>query len=166
MNGHTSNSAGLITLFNNKYEVQHVESDGIGRRLIVVLEDESSKFIVANSYLPNDHRAAIDNVEALYTNILDVKSKYNDHIMISGGDFNVCLNVLDHLNRKISIQENELAKSITENNKLLGLKDSFREERIYMEESNDLLKAGLRFHFQRNCSQHNKCQGRLGLRDF
>ena len=127
MNGHTSNSAGLIILFNNKYEVQHVESDGIGRRLIVVLEDESSKFIVANSYLPNDHRAAIDNVEALYTNILDVKSKYNDHIMISGGDFNVCLNVLDQLNRKISIQENELAKSITENNKLLGLKDSFRE---------------------------------------
>jgi exonuclease III len=111
---------------NKKYEVQYVESDGIGRRIIVVLEDESSKFIVANSYLPNDHRLSINNVEALYTKILDVKSKYNDHIIISGGDFNVCLNVHDQLNRKISIQESELAKSIIENNKLLGLKDSFR----------------------------------------
>jgi len=126
MNGHTSNSAGLITLFNKKYEVQHVESDGFGRRIIVVLEDESSKFIVANSYLPNDHRLAINNVEVLYTKILDIKSEYNDHIIISGGDFNVCLNVHDQLNRKLSIQESELAKSIIENNKLLGLKDSFR----------------------------------------
>ena len=126
LNGYTTNSAGVITLFNNKYEVRHVEKDREGRKIIAVLEDDDSKFIIANSYFPNDRRAAIGFTEALFMSILETKQKYDEHIVISGGDFNVCLTAQDQLNRKSSTQERELAKLIEENNKLIELSDSYR----------------------------------------
>ena len=52
INGYTTNSAGVITLFNNKYDLKHVDTDNEGRRIVAVLEDEESKFIIANSYFP------------------------------------------------------------------------------------------------------------------
>ena len=125
-NGYRSNSAGIITLFNNKYDLKYEESDGEGRRSIIALEDGESKFIIANSYFPNDHRSAIDKAEELYMKILETKFKFDEHIIISGGDFNVCLTEHDQLNRKIASQEKELAFVVSENNKVLGLKDSFR----------------------------------------
>jgi len=126
MNGFTTNSAGVITLFNSKYDIKHVEKDKEGRRIIAVLEEDESKFIIANSYFPNDHRIANSFTEVLYTKMLEIKNNFDEHIVISGGDFNVCLASSDQLNRKSSKQERELAISINENNKLLELIDSYR----------------------------------------
>ena len=70
MNGFTTNSAGVITLFNSKYDIKHVEKDKEGRRIIAVLEEDESKFIIANLYFPNDHRIANSFTEVLYTKML------------------------------------------------------------------------------------------------
>ncbi len=126
INGLTTNSAGVITLFNNKYDLKHVDTDNEGRRIVAVLEDEESKFIIANSYFPNDRRVSIGFAESLFLCIIKMKQIYDDHIVISGGDFNVCLSQQDQLNRKSSNQERELARLITENNKLTELYDSYR----------------------------------------
>jgi exonuclease III len=58
--------------------------------------------------------------------MLETKYKFDEHIIISGGDFNVCLTSLDQLNRKSTAQERELARVIVENNKLIDLNDSYR----------------------------------------
>ena len=102
--------------------------DKEGRQLVVVIEDLESKLIVANAYFPNDHRVAINFAESFYSNILEAQSEYNEHIILCGGDFNVCLSDEDKLNRKITPQETELAKTIIDNNKVVNLVDSFRSK--------------------------------------
>jgi exonuclease III len=105
LNAHTTNSAGVITLFNNKFDLKHVVKDSEGRSIVAVVEDGESKFIISNSYFPNDRRMAIAFTEALYLCLLETKYKFDEHIVISGGDFNVCLTTNDQLNRKSSTQE-------------------------------------------------------------
>ena len=126
LNGHRTNSAGVIILFNKKYELKKTISDNEGRQLVIVLEDLESKLIIANAYFPNDHKAAINFAESFYSNILEVQSEYSDHLTLCGGDFNVCLYDEDKLNRNITPHERELAKTIIDNNKVVNLVDSFR----------------------------------------
>jgi hypothetical protein len=84
------------------------------------------KLIIANVYFPNDHREGIEFAETLYTNILSVQANYNEYSVICGGDFNVCLTPLDHLNRQKNNHEKELANVLINNNKTLDLVDSYR----------------------------------------
>jgi hypothetical protein len=94
-----SNSAGVLTFFNNEYETVEVEKDSKGRFLILVLKNQDKKLIVANSYFPNDHRIAIDFAETVYLKILEMQHKYPEYLTIAGSDYNVCMNPNDSLNR-------------------------------------------------------------------
>ena len=125
-NGYRTNSAGVIILFNSKYDIKFEQKDDEGRKIIVVLEDDSNKLIVANVYFPNDHKVAINFAEDLYTDILGIQNIFDDHITICGGDFNVCLEEEDKLNRNSNQYEKNLARTIQENNNIANLSDSFR----------------------------------------
>jgi exonuclease III len=121
-----SNSAGVLTFFNNEYETVEVEKDSEGRFLILVLKNQDKKFIVANSYFPNDHRIAIDFAETVYLKILEMQHKYPEYLTIAGGDYNVCMNPNDSLNRNRTNVEKNLSNTIASNNKITNLIDSYR----------------------------------------
>jgi exonuclease III len=87
----STNSAGVITLYNNDYETIETYSDKEGRHTIVVLENEQSKFIVSNAYFPNDHKIGINFAETVYLKILEFQHTYPEHDTISGGDYNLCM---------------------------------------------------------------------------
>ena len=121
-----TNSAGVIILYNKEYETLEKFSDEKGRNLIVAIEKEDLKFIISNSYFPNDHREGIAFAEETYLKILEFQHKYPDHLTIAGGDLNVCMNSLDSLNRNGSTAEVCLSETITDNNKITNMVDSYR----------------------------------------
>jgi exonuclease III len=122
----TSNSAGVITIFNNEYEKIHSFSDGSGRKLFTLIKVRNEQFLVVNIYSPNYHKKAIDFVEEVYIKILQILNDYPDTFVIVGGDFNSCMTSKDFLNRNKSKAETELTNAISNNNEMCGLIDSFR----------------------------------------
>ena len=121
-----TNSAGVLTLYKNDYELIEMEKDQEGRFLILVLRNQDMKLIVSNAYFPNDHKLAITFAEALYLKILEYQHKYPDYLTIAAGDYNVCMKPEDSLNRNITKVETYLADSILNNNKITNLVDSYR----------------------------------------
>jgi exonuclease III len=108
-NGFTSNSAGVMVLFNKKYEIRRVLKDNVGRQIVAAIDDGSTHLIIANAYFPNDHRQGMDFAEKFYTNILNAQAEFSEFPIICGGDFNCCITESDQLNRKRSLSESELA---------------------------------------------------------
>jgi hypothetical protein len=51
-----TNSAGVITLYNNELELVDKFNDDQGRQLVLVLRNEETNLIVTNVYFPNDHK--------------------------------------------------------------------------------------------------------------
>jgi hypothetical protein len=60
-----TNSAGVMILFRKKYEVKKEFKDEEGRIIVVTLEHEDNKMILANTYFPNDHKQGIHHAEKL-----------------------------------------------------------------------------------------------------
>jgi hypothetical protein len=103
--------------------------DEEGRLIVAVIESEERKLIVVNAYYPNDHKEGIKFAEKMYLIILEMQAKYPEHSIVCAGDFNACMTENDLLNRKRTKNEQLLAENIFENNKLLKLKDAFREKK-------------------------------------
>ena len=122
-----TNSAGVITLFNKDYEIQHKNEECEGRNAIVVIRNDTSKLILMNSYFPNDHKEAQQLAEGVYSKLLETQSNHPDHQTIWAGDFNVCLTPIDCLNRQRATSERRLAETLIENNKILRIEDSYRK---------------------------------------
>jgi exonuclease III len=123
-----TNSAGVIILFNNQMKIIEKSEDEEGRLIVAVIENEERKLIVVNAYYPNDHKEGIKFAEKMYLNILEMQTKYPEHLVISAGDYNVCMTENDLLNRKRTKTEQLLAENLVENNKIAKLKDAFREK--------------------------------------
>ncbi len=121
-----TNSAGVIALYNNDYETLESYSDNNGRHQVIVIENEDTKLIISNAYLPNDHREGIIFAEEMYLKILEFQHKYPEHVTIAGGDMNVCLENQDSMNRNNTIAERCLSDTIKNNNKIMNISDSYR----------------------------------------
>ncbi len=122
----SSNSAGVLTLYNNNYNVLEQHEDGEGRQMVTVVGQEESKYILTNAYFPNDHKASIEFTENLYNKTLESQNAYPEAITIMAGDLNMCLKINDSLNRLKSQNEKILSENILCNNRVLQLADAYR----------------------------------------
>jgi hypothetical protein len=123
-NGFRTNSAGVIILFHREMKIHDVYKDKNGRTIVAALENDEDKFIVVNSYFPNDHKEAINFAEEVYVKILEYQTMYPNHITFFGGDLNMCSNLNDCLNRNITNSEKLLAAAVDENNDITNLVDA------------------------------------------
>ncbi len=121
-----TNSAGVITLFKQDYEVLENVKDLEGRSLIIVVKNNDSKLIISNSYFPNDHKLSIAFAETKYLKILEMQHKYPEYLTVAAGDYNACMTPNDSLNRNRTNNEKCLAEVIVSNNKITNLVDSYR----------------------------------------
>jgi exonuclease III len=121
-----TNSAGVITLFKQEYEVLENVKDLEGRSLIIVIKNNDTKLIISNAYFPNDHKLSIAFAETKYLKILEMQHKYPDYLTVAAGDYNVCMMPNDSLNRNRSNNEKCLADAIVSNNRITNLVDSYR----------------------------------------
>ncbi len=126
ISSYRSNSAGVLTMFGNEYEVIHSSKDEAGRKLFTVVQKSNEKYLLTNIYCPNDHRASIDFIEDVYLSIIAILNDHLDCHIILAGDFNCCLMTNDYLNRSKSVAENELTSLIQQNNEMCDLNDSFK----------------------------------------
>jgi len=123
----SSNSAGLLTMYGDQYTLIDEFSDGKGRLLIVAIKTEDEKFIVINSYYPNDHRIGLEFSNDLYEKIIQFQQRYPDFDTIYAGDLNICVSkVSDSLNRNRTKSEDLLSELIVENNKVVEVTDAYR----------------------------------------
>jgi exonuclease III len=93
-----TNSAGVIILYSKQFDLVYKYADGEGRQLVAVIQNDETKFIIANAYLPNDHKQGIVFAEQIYTKILEVQTEYPEHVTFFAGDMNVCLSSTDSIN--------------------------------------------------------------------
>ena len=121
-----SNSAGVIILYNNDYELVDSSKDSDGRKITVVIKNDNNKLILTNSYFPNDHKLGIIFAEAVYLKILEFQHKYPDYLTIAAGDYNLCMKTNDSLNRMRPNSEKLLSETIVSNNKITDLVDAYR----------------------------------------
>ncbi len=124
----STNSAGVITLFNNDYEVVDEYSDNDGRALIVAIKIEQNKYIVVNTYYPYDHKKGLVFSNNLYEEILRIQQNYPDFDTVYAGDINTCLTADDCLNRNRPKIEETLSTMIQENNKVIEVNDANRSK--------------------------------------
>jgi hypothetical protein len=71
-----TNSAGVITLFRNDYEVLETLKDSDGRQLVIAIKNNETELILANSYFPNDHKIGINFAESVYLKILEMQHQF------------------------------------------------------------------------------------------
>jgi exonuclease III len=123
-----TNSAGVIILFNNRYDVKYHHEDLEGRAIVASLtnKDNDKSIIVANVYFPNDHKSGIAFAESTYLKILEAQTEHPENITICAGDFNMCMNDEDSIGRNETKNERLLADVIKNNNKVTNLKDCYR----------------------------------------
>ncbi len=121
-----TNSAGVITLLNKDYEIIESHRDKEGRELTLVVKNDQNKLIISNSYLPNDHKLSIPVFENIYLTLLDLQHRFPEYLTIAAGNFNVCMNNTDSINRNKSKSEVNLAESIKSYNKITNLVDAYR----------------------------------------
>jgi len=55
-NGRRTNAAGVMILFDEKYDVNYEFKDNDGRLIIAVLTYDGKNIIISNAYFPNDHK--------------------------------------------------------------------------------------------------------------
>jgi exonuclease III len=122
----STNSAGVIILYNNEYELKEEYADQEGRQLIISIKKEDKKFIVVNAYYPNDHKVSLRFANDLYEQMIKMQQNYPEFEIIYSGDLNTCLTVKDCLNRNRSKTEEILSTLIRENNKVIGVEDAYR----------------------------------------
>ena len=121
-----TNSAGVIILFNQQYNPIETILDNKGRSIVTIIESGEANLILSNSYFHNDHGLGVQFAEEMFTNLLKLQSKYPNHVTISAGDYNTCIDANDALNRNRSQKELILTEVIKNNNKITKLKDAYR----------------------------------------
>ena len=121
-----TNSAGVITLFRNDYEVVETLKDSDGRQLVIAVKNNETELILANSYFPNEHKIGINFAESVYLKILEMQHKFPKYRTIAAGDYNACMNLNDSLNRQRTNVEKLLSETINNNNKITNLVDAYR----------------------------------------
>jgi exonuclease III len=126
MSCYKSNSAGVLTIYSKNYETEYEENDNLGRKSFLVIKNNSTKLIIVNIYVPNDHKEAITFIEDVYSKIIEIQNRYPEHYVIIGGDMNVCLTKEDCLNRNWGTIEKILSDNIKSNNKAIKLVDTYR----------------------------------------
>ncbi len=126
LSNHKSNSAGVITLFSNNFEVLYKDKDEIGRELYTLVQNKEEKFLLVNIYCPNDHKTSINFIEGVYIKIIRILNDFPDCFVFLARDFNCCMTSYDYLNRNKSVAENELTLLLKQNNEMCELVDSYR----------------------------------------
>ena len=123
----STNSAGLLTMYGDQYKLVEEFSDRSGRLLIVAIKKEDEKFIVVNSYYPNDHKAGLIFSGELYEKIIQFQQQYTDFDTIYAGDLNMCISKeADSMNRNRTKSEELLANLVVENNRVVEVTDAYR----------------------------------------
>jgi exonuclease III len=123
----STNSAGLLTMYGDQYKLVEEFSDRSGRLLIVAIKKEDEKFIVVNSYYPNDHKAGLIFSGELYEKIIQFQQQYPDFDTIYAGDLNMCISKeADSMNRNRTKSEELLANLVVENNRVVEVTDAYR----------------------------------------
>ncbi len=129
LNCKSSNSAGLATLYNSEYNLEEEYSDEEGRQLVIAISKEGEKLIVANCYYPNDHKQSITFTNDMCEKIIQFQQNHPDAETIYAGDFNMCVsNDEDSLNRNKTKQEDDAAKLLSQNNKIIEVRDAYRHK--------------------------------------
>jgi exonuclease III len=91
-----------------------------------VIQNDETKFIVANAYFPNDHKQGVTFAEKMYTKVHEVQAEYPEHVTFFAGDMNVCLSTKDSINRTGLQSKILLSDIIRNNNKVAELSDVYR----------------------------------------
>ena len=121
-----TNSAGVIILYKNSFDLIDSYKDVEGRHLTIVLKSDDRHHIATNVYFPNDHKKGIIFAEQIYLKVLEFQHKYPDNYTLLAGDFNTCMSENDYLNRNSSPNEKILSEMIAFNNKTTSLVDAYR----------------------------------------
>ena len=121
----STNSGGVMILYDNSWELLEYEVDDEGRFCAVVIENEKMKLLVVNLYCPNNHRDSFEFMENVYDKIYELLDKHPDSFVVLGGDFNACMSEEDYLNRNKTRCETKLTDYIKANNKTCGIMDSY-----------------------------------------
>jgi exonuclease III len=128
-----TNASGTMILYNNKFKMVSKIIDEEGRRITIALQEENDDeagIILSNVYYPNDHKAAIKFTEETYLDIIKLQTEYPNLLTVHAGDFNTCMTEKDRLNRGTSVAEQQLAHTISENNKVTNLHDAYRHKNV------------------------------------
>ena len=64
--GISTQSAGVIILYDNSYKCLESCLDGIGRLIILVIENDLEKFIICNVYCPCDSDRSLEFMQGVY----------------------------------------------------------------------------------------------------
>jgi exonuclease III len=123
----STNSAGVIILYSNDFEMIDSYSDNEGRILIIAIKNEDRKVIVVNTYFPNNHRQSLEFANKLYEEILRFQQNFPEFDTVYTGDINTCLSKEDCLNRNRPKIEENLSTLIQENNKVIEVADAYRQ---------------------------------------
>jgi exonuclease III len=126
VNGNTTNRAGVITLFPLDYKPILTFKNVNGRYIISVLQNDRMKILVANVYLPNDHKESEDIVVEIYEKILEIVEIHPDAYIVLGGDMNTCIGINDSMNRAGSKIEEKVSEKISNYNQICNLTDGYR----------------------------------------
>ena len=112
----STQSAGVLTLFDNSFACLESHKDNSGRMAIVVLEKGNDKLIVVNLYVPCDPLHAMEFMEMVYDKLYLVMDEHADAFLIMGGDFNACMCAnSDSLNRTKTLNEIKSTEFIESN---------------------------------------------------
>jgi exonuclease III len=122
----STQSAGVIILFDNSYECLESCKDESGRMVLAVIENDIEKFIVVNVYCPCDSVLAKSFIESVYDKIYEVMDRHPDAFLILGGDLNACMTEKDFLNRNYPQSEVILMDYIKANNNTCEIVDAYR----------------------------------------
>jgi exonuclease III len=121
-----TNSAGVIILFGNNFEVITQSNSNDGRNIIAAIESQDLKLILVNAYFPNDHSQGRTFADEMYDRLLEIQFDHPDFSTILGGDFNTCMSKNDLLNRNRSKNEEILSDTIRRSNRVAGISDAYR----------------------------------------
>ena len=78
----SANRGGVITLFDNSYELLESHTDTEGRMTAIVIENDRLKTIVVNVYCHNDHRDSYTFIEKVYDKIYELMDEHPDAFVI------------------------------------------------------------------------------------
>ncbi len=121
-----SNKKGVVLLFNNEFRVNKFDTDKDDRYITVGLENSFLNLIVGNVYFPNDHLEAVSFTDNFYTKLIEFQYLFPEAYTVILGDFNMCMEKNDSVNRIGTQQELDLVKKVKANNKSCDLVDTYR----------------------------------------
>jgi exonuclease III len=124
----STQSAGVLTLFDNSYECLESSKDESGRMVLVVIENDTEKLIVVNVYCPCDSTLAKTFMESVYDKIYEIMDRHPDAFLIMGGDLNACMTEKDFLDRNYPQSEILLMDYIKANNNTCEIEDAYRSK--------------------------------------